>query len=298
MLRIDPKETSVPKFHGYLISSVAPRPIAFASTVDKNGSPNLAPFSFFNAFSAHPPILIFSPARSVRENLVKNTVENVLEHPEVVINVVTYEMVHQTSLASAEYPRGVNEFQKAGFTPVPSEIVKPARVKESPVQMECKVLEVKQMGTEGGAANLIICEVVLMHINESVLDAEGKIDQHKIDLVGRLGKEHYIRSSGSSIFDVAKPKSKSVVGIDNIPERIRYSNILTGNDLGQLGCVDTLPTPEEVASVRKEERVIDIMERFRNDELSVESRLHELARELISEGNVTDAWKVLLLTVY
>ncbi len=295
MLKINPKEVSIPKLHAYMLGAIAPRPISFASTIDKDGNPNLAPFSFFNAFGSNPPTVIFSPARSVKNNTVKNTVENVLEHPEVVINVVTYDMVQQTSLASVEFPKGVNEFVKSGFTPIPSEIVKPFRVKESPVQMECKVVEVKPMGKEGGAANLIICEILLMHINESVLDAEGRIDQHKIDLIARMGNNHYCRASGNAIFDVEKPKSKQAIGFDNIPERIRYSNILTGNNLGQLGNVEALPTPDEVSLMKKDERLIEIFQRMHNDEASMEIRLHEFAKELLDGGNVTDAWRVLML---
>ncbi|MCX6290946.1 MAG: flavin reductase family protein, partial [Bacteroidetes bacterium] len=227
MLTINPKEIKTGLFHSYMLSAIAPRPIAFASTIDKDGNPNLSPFSFFNAFGSKPPIVVFSPARRVRDNTVKHTLENVYDIKEVVINVVSYAMVQQASLASCEYPKGVNEFIKAGFTPIPSEIVKPFRVKESPVQMECKVLNIIETGDEGGAANLIICEIVLMHIDESVLNEDQKIDPDKIDLVARMGGDWYCRASGPALFHVPKPNAKLGIGIDRIPEPIRHSKILT-----------------------------------------------------------------------
>src|SRR6185369_3924370 len=205
MFTINPKEIKTSLFHSYMLSAIAPRPIAFSSTIDKDGIPNLSPFSFFNAFGSHPPIVVFSPSRRVRDNTTKHTLENVYEVKEVVINVVNYAMVQQASLASCEYPKGVNEFEKAGFTPIPSELVKPFRVKESPVQMECKVLQVIETGHEGGAANLIICEILLMHIHDDILNEQGKIDQNKIDLVARMGGDKYCRASGSAIFSVPKP---------------------------------------------------------------------------------------------
>src|SRR5690349_24481534 len=235
MLRIDPKEVKTPVLHSYMLGAVAPRPIAFASTVNAAGHPNLAPFSFFNIFSAHPPIAIFSPALSGRTGLSKHTYDNVKEVPEVVINVVNYSMVQQTSLASTEYAKGVNEFEKAGFTPLASELIKPFRVKESPVQLECKVNKVIELGDKGGAGNLIICEILLMHISESVLDDNKQIDPRKIDLVARLGGNWYSRTNGDALFEVTKPIMNLGIGIDQIPEYIRNSAVLTGNNLGQLG---------------------------------------------------------------
>ncbi|MEI7802589.1 MAG: flavin reductase family protein, partial [Bacteroidota bacterium] len=262
MIRIDPKEIATAKLHAFMLGSIAPRPIAFASTIDKNGISNLSPFSFFNAFGSNPATLIFSPARRVRDNSIKHTLENVYDIKEVVINVVNYDMVHQMSLSSVEFAKGVNEFEKSGFTPVASEMVKPFRVKESPVQMECKVVEVKEMGHEGGAANLIICEILLMHVSENVLDANGRIDPHKIDLVARMGNDYYCRASGSAIFEVPKPNTKPAIGYDAIPERIRLSKVLTGNDLGQLGHVEILPSWDEVSLIRKDGRMQEVFERF------------------------------------
>src|SRR4051812_15666677 len=245
-MTVNPKDIRVAKMHAYMLSAIAPRPIAFASTIDKDGNPNLSPFSFFNAFGSHPPLVVFSPSRRVRDNTTKHTLENVREVKEVVINSVNYAMVQQASLASCEYPKGTNEFVKAGFTPIPSELIKPFRVKESPVQMECKVLQVIETGHEGGAANLIICEILLMHINENILTEDKRIDQHKIDLVARMGGDMYCRASGNSIFEVPKPNTKLGIGIDNIPEAIRDSAILSGNDLGKLGNADSLPSAEEI----------------------------------------------------
>ena len=238
MLTINPKEVKVPVLHSYLLGAVAPRPIAFASTIDKNGNPNLAPFSFFNVFSANPPIAIFSPARSGRTGITKHTHDNINEVPEVVINVVSYSMVQQTSLASTEYPKGVNEFEKAGFTALKSELVKPYRVKESPVQMECKVNQVIELGNQGGAGNLVVCEVLLIHVDENILDANKNIDPNKIDLVSRMGGNWYCRASGNTLFEVEKPIATMGIGIDKIPAHIRNSKVLTGNNLGQLGNVE------------------------------------------------------------
>ena len=236
MLSLDPKELPIPKLHQYLLGAIGPRPIAFASTIDENGNPNLAPFSFFNVFSANPPILIFSPARSGRTNTTKDTYNNVKVVPEVVINVVNYDIVHQMSLASSPYPPGVSEFEKAGFTAVKSDLIKPFRVGESPVQFECKVNEVIELGHEGGAGNLIISEVVKIHINEAVLNANGMIDQHKIDLVSRMGGDWYCRSDQNSMFEIKKPITTCGIGFDVLPDDIRNSKILTGNDLIKLGC--------------------------------------------------------------
>ena len=246
MLTLDPKELPIPKLHHYLLGSIGPRPIAFASTIDAEGNRNLAPFSFFNVFSANPPILIFSPARSGRTNTTKNTHDNVKAVAEVVINVVTYDMVHQMSLTSSPFEAGVDEFEKAGFTPIASDTIRPFRVKESPVQIECKVLEIKELGQKGGAGNLIICEVQKIHIDERVLDENQMVDQKKIDLVSRMGGNWYCRANDASMFEVDKPITTIGVGVDSLPINIRTSSQLTGNDLGILGNMLTIPTDEEI----------------------------------------------------
>ena len=246
MVSLDPKELTIPLLHQYLLGSIGPRPIAFASTIDKNGNRNLAPFSFFNVFSANPPILIFSPARSGRTNTTKDTHNNVKEVAEVVINVVTYDMVHQMSLASSPFEAGVDEFEKAGFTPIASDTIRPFRVKESPVQMECKVLEVKELGLNGGAGNLVICEVLKIHISESVLDEKGMIDQEKIDLVSRMGGNWYCRANGESLFEVDKPLTTIGIGVDALPAKIKMCKELTGNDFGILGNLQSVPNNEEM----------------------------------------------------
>ena len=284
MLTVNPKDLTIPALQGYLSHAVAPRPVAFVSTIDKNGKPNLSPFSFFNIFSTSPPIAVFSPARSGHANTIKHTHENVIEVPEVVINVVTYDMVQQTSLSSSAYPKGVNEFEKAGFTMLPSEMVKPPRVKESPIQLECKVKQVIELGQTAGAGNLVICEIVLIHISESVLNDKKFIDQNKLDLVGRLGANWYVRASGNALFEVAKPSHPLGVGVDAIPDKIRHSSVLTGNNLGQLGNVDKLPTAEEVQAYKNEF--------FKS--IPDEKQLHAIAKKLLDEGKVPEAWKVLL----
>lgn len=294
MFRADPKEISTGTFHSYMLGAIGPRPIAFASTMDKEGTPNLSPFSFFNAFGSKPPLLIFSPARRVRNNTIKHTLENVLEVPEAVINVVSYNMAQQTSLASTEYPRGTNEFIKSGLTPLPSELVRPFRVKESPVQMECKVLEVKETGREGGAANLIICEILLMHIHESVLTPENKIDVQKIDLIARMGGDWYCRAHGNALFELPQPRTTLGIGVDRIPEEIRLSRVLTGNDLGKLGSVEALPSEEEVAGYRKGEFMKDLFSKFGDNPNTFNIKIHQLAHDLLEQGEVMEAWKMLL----
>lgn len=290
MLSLDPKELKVAQLHQYLLHAVAPRPIAFASTVDKDGNSNLSPFSFFNVFSANPPVVIFSPARSGRTGATKNTLDNVKEVPEVVINVVNYDLVQQASLSSTEYPKGVNEFVKAGLTEIPSVKVQPSRVKESPVQLECIVREVIELGQGGGAGNLVIAEVVMMHINEEVLDPETKmIDQNKIDLVARMGGDWYCRASGAAMFKVAKPLTTIGIGVDAIPAAIRNSNVLTGNHLGQLGNVEKLPSGEEIAAYLKS-GALDTYRKARG----ASADLHTIAADLLNNGQVDEAWKVLL----
>jgi len=288
MLTIDPKELTTPQLHGYLQSAVGPRPIALASTLDANGVPNLSPFSFFNVFSSNPPILIFSPSRRVRDNTVKHTLLNADLNREVVINVVNYNMVQQASLSSTEYGLGVNEFEKAGFTMLASNTVKPFRVKEAPVQFECRVNDIIPLGAEGGAGNLILCEVLKMHIDESVLDANGNIDQHKIDLVSRLGGNWYSRSS-DGLFEVEKPLTTLGVGVDAIPDFVKASTIFNGNDLGKLGNTETLPTSEEIDIFVKESFEVKGV-------LSADDEDTKLtkAKEYLDANRVNDAWKVLL----
>jgi len=291
MISISPKDISTGRLHGYLLGAVSPRPIAFASTVDENGDINLAPFSFFNVFSANPPILIFSPARRGRDNTTKHTFDNVLKVKEVVINIVNFDMVQQMSLASTEYPKGVNEFIKSGLTPIASEVVKPPRVLESPVQFECKVKEVVILGKEGGAGNLVICEVLRIHIKEEILDKNGVIDQHKIDNVARMGGNWYSRSN-MGMFEVPKPLSTLGIGVDQISEEIKTSKVLTGNDLGKLGNIESLPTEEEVAVfVSKNMEVRKTISTF-----EIEKK-HTLAQKYLTNGDVLSAWKVLLAKI-
>ena len=284
LLTISPQNTPTAKLHSYLLSAVAPRPIALASTMDEQGKPNLSPFSFFNVFSANPPILIFSPSRRVRDNTVKHTLDNARATKEVVINVVTHGIVQQTSLSSTEYDKGVNEFDKAGFTMMRSELVKPFRVKESPVQFECKVIEIKELGTEGGAGNLIICEVLCMHIDERVLDKDQQIDQVKLDLVARAGGNFYSRAR-ESFFEIPKPLQLKGMGVDNLPDAVRESNILTGNDLGMLGNVESLPDQSDV------NKFLQDNPGFITRELNEK---HKFAQELLKKNDVAGAWKVLL----
>ncbi len=288
MISIDPKDVSSAKLQGYLQSAVGPRPIAFASTIDKNGVPNLSPFSFFNIFSANPPILIFSPARRVRDNTIKHTLINAEATREVVINVVNFDIVQQTSLSSSEYPDGVNEFVKAGFTAIPSETVKPYRVAQSPVQFECKVNEIISLGTQGGAGNLVICEILKMHISESVLDENGNIDPFKIDLVSRMGGNWYSRAN-QGMFEVAKPITTLGIGVDQIPNFVKESAIFDGNDLGKLGNIEALPTTEEINIFVKQNFAVKGV-------LSSDDQLKQFkkAKEYLDQNDVDSAWKVLL----
>jgi flavin reductase (DIM6/NTAB) family NADH-FMN oxidoreductase RutF len=292
-MKVNPKDVSVGKLHGYLLGAVGPRPIAFASTIDPEGNPNLSPFSFFNVFSANPPILIFSPARRGRDNTTKHTYENVKLVKEVVINVVTHEIVEQMSLSSTEYAQGVNEFEKAGLTGLASETIKPFRVKESPIQFECVVNEVIELGENGGAGNLVICEVKLIHINDDVLDENGIIDQQKIDLVARMGGNWYCRAHGEALFEVAKPLTTLGIGVDQIPESIRKSEILSGNNLGQLGNVETLPNETDVNEFKLTE-LADLFIEFEDNATELEKSLHTKAKDYLSQNHVIEAWKTLL----
>jgi flavin reductase (DIM6/NTAB) family NADH-FMN oxidoreductase RutF len=293
MATFDPAKLPGKELHGLLLSSIAPRPICLASTIDADGNNNLSPFSYFNIFGTNPPLCIFSPARRVRDNTTKDTLHNADETREVVINLVNFDIVQQMSLSSTEYPTGVDEFVKSGLTAIASDLVAPMRVKEAPVQLECLVKDVVQTGDGGGAGNLIICEIIKIHVNDAVLLADSTIDQHKIDLVGRLGKNWYVRASGDALFEVEKPLTTLGIGVDQIPERIRKSYILTGNDLGMLGNVEKLPSKDEVLSVCEHPRMKDIF-RSSSDGLEARELLHEYAHELLLKGKVNKAWKVLL----
>ncbi|CAI8157776.1 MAG: Flavoredoxin [Cryomorphaceae bacterium] len=278
--------------HRILLGAVGPRPIALVSTVDEFGTPNLSPYSFFNIFSSNPPTLIFSPARRVRDNTTKDTLHNALREQEVVVNVVNYDLVQQVNLSSAEYPSHVDEFVKSGLTPVPSELVAPPRVAESPVSLECIVKDVVALGEEGGAGNLVICEIKKIHCAAHVMSEEGGLDQEALDLVGRMGKNWWVRASGDALFSVGAPKTG--IGVDQIPMVIRNSTVLTGNDLGLLGGVTVLPTEEEIEQKKND---FDIRRLLQNYADGIERReaLHEVARELLENGHVHEAWKVLLI---
>jgi flavin reductase (DIM6/NTAB) family NADH-FMN oxidoreductase RutF len=293
MLTIDPKEIAVPKLHQYLLGAVGPRQIAFASTVDAEGIDNLAPFSFFNVFSANPPIMIFSPARTGRTNKTKDTYNNIKAVPEVVINIVNHEIVHQMSLASSPFSSEISEFEKAGFTAVASETIRPKRVAESPVQFECKVIEVKELGDQGGAGNLIFCEIQKMHISEAILDENNHIDQHKIDLVSRMGGNWYCRADKNSMFEIQKPITTVGIGFDNLPKDIINSKVLTGNDLGQLAGIEALPNETDVNEYKLLE-LSDLFVSLESQAAALEKELHNRAKTLLIENKLEQAWKTLL----
>lgn len=273
---IKPGDIKTAQLHAYLLGSVSPRPICFASTIDSEGNKNLSPFSFFNVFGSNPVTLVFSPARRVRDNTIKHTLENCRENAEVVISVVNYAMVQQMSLASCEYPRGVSEFEKAGFTPQAASLVKPFLVAESPVNMECKVVQIIETGQEGGAGNLIICEMLAMHIKDDVLNEQQQIDPNKIDLVARMGADYYCRASGAAVFEVPKPNLNLGMGMDQLPEKIRNSQVLSGNDLGMLANLSSIP------------------ERDPQFPVDAHQDLHQLAKNYLSKNQVMEAWQVLL----
>jgi flavin reductase (DIM6/NTAB) family NADH-FMN oxidoreductase RutF len=275
----------------YLQHIIGPRPICFASTIDRAGNVNLSPFSFFNMFSSHPPVLVFSPSRRVRDNTTKHTLENVREVPEVVINIVDFDMVQQMSLASCEFPRGINEFIKAGFTEVPATLVKPPMVKESKANLECHVLEIKPLGNEGGAGNLVICEVIRMHIADELLDENKKIDQRKLHHVARLGGDWYCKVDASNLFQVEKPNVKTGIGVDSLPASIRESKVLTGNNLGQLANVYEMPVVDPAFS---DDQLKNIIQYFSLNPAEMEMELHRYAKELLDTGKVYEGWQVLL----
>ena len=293
---IDASSLTHAEMQGYLHYAIAPRPICFVSTINRNGDVNLSPFSFFNVFSVNPPICVFSPTSRARDNTTKHTLENVLEIPQCVINVVNHDMVQQTYLTSIDYPREVNEFLKAGFTELASETIMPPRVAESTIQLECVVNDVISLGKNGGAGNLVIAEVKRIHINEDILDSNGKIDPHKMDLVARLGGNWYCRVTGDSLFKISKPTDYAGVGIgiDAFPEQVRNSNVLTGNNLGVLGLVKSLPSDDEIEAFLKTDEMKEFLDAT-IDSSTRTIRLHLKAKDLLANGRVMDAWKVLLM---
>lgn len=293
VVTINPADIATPQLHGYLLAAVAPRPIAFASTIDKHGNVNLSPFSFFNVFSANPPIMIFSPARRGRDNTTKHTYENIKEVPETVVNVVNYSMIEQTSLASTEYERGVNEFQKAGFTEVASEKVKPPRVGEAPVSFECTVDQVIELGDQGGAGNLIISRVILIHIKQEYLSDSGQLDTTRLDLVGRMGASWYCRAAGAALFEVPKPQMTKGIGVDQLPVTVKNSNVLTGNQLGRLGNAARIPSKDEIEEIKSLPEVQHILNEptptLRQD------GLHSLAKDFLEAGEMEKALAILFI---
>lgn len=294
MLSLETKNLTPLQIQAYLNHAVAPRPICLASTVDAEGNVNLSPFSFFNLFSVNPPVCVFSPSRRVRDNTTKHTLENLQQVPECVINIVNYDMVQQVSLSSVEYPTGVNEFIKAGLTELPSTLVKPPRVAESPIQLECVVKEIISLGDTPGAGNLVIAEIKVIHISEDILDKDGAIDQFKTDQVGRLGGDWYCRVTADNLFKVAKPVRTIGIGVDSIPYAIRNSKVLTGNNLGQLGNVEQLPADEAIEAYAQSDELKEIFDATIGDSQTRELQLHLKAKQLLDEGRVEEAWMVLL----
>ena len=291
---ISPADISQPELHGYLLTAVAPRPICFASTIDTNGNVNLSPFSFFNVFSSNPPVMIFSPARSGRDGSLKHTHQNVLEVPEVVINIVNYAMVEQMSLASTAYDKGINEFTKAGFTEIMSDVVKPPRVGEAPVSFECTVTEVIELADTPGAGNLVLAKVERIHVNENYLDDTGQLDTQKLDLVGRMGGSWYTRSSGDSLFEIPKPIRTKGIGVDCLPESVKNSEVLSGNNLGRLGNLEKLPTKEEMDKINSLPEVLELYGNFGEDGKELSVKIHQLAKNWLESGKTMDALALLV----
>jgi flavin reductase (DIM6/NTAB) family NADH-FMN oxidoreductase RutF len=288
---IDPNSLSTPELHKILLSAVAPRPIALASTIDTNGNVNLSPFSFFNVFSANPPIMVFSPSRRGRDNTTKHTFDNVKQHQEVVINIVNYAIVEQMSLSSTEYAQNVNEFEKAGFTQVPSEIVKPPRVGEAPISFECTVDNVIELGSEGGAGNLVISRVERIHINEDYLNENGDLDTQKLDLVARMGGSWYCRANGDALFEIPKPIFNKGIGVDQLPSHVLESSVLTGNHLGRLGNMEAIPSDSEIAAQKSSEKIISILKE--QDALKKREALHQYALSFIEKNDLEKALSIL-----
>ena len=294
MISFEPEDKSIPELFGLMLGAIAPRPIAFASTVDDEGKPNLAPFSFFNTFGANPPIVVFSPSLKGKDSTSKHTLDNVKQVPEVVINIVNYSMVQQVNLASTEYPKGINEFEKAGFTQIKSDIVKPFRVKESPVQLECKVLNIIETGTGGAAGNLVICEIVKFHYHKNIIDENGKVDPNKIDLVGRMGGDYYTRSSGDSLFTLKKPQGENGIGIEALPTEVKLSKVLTGNELGLLGGLKKLPDLNEVNKFVESDPCLDHLIALKLNEKQFTAEKHRVAQQYLDLNKIEEALKILL----
>jgi flavin reductase (DIM6/NTAB) family NADH-FMN oxidoreductase RutF len=299
-MQLDPKELTIPKVHEHLLGAVAPRPIAFVTTIDKDGHVNLSPFSFFNVFGANPPIMVFSPARSGRTGVTKNTHDNVLEVPECVVNIAPYDILYQMNLAAGMYPKGVNEFEKSGLTAVASVKVKPPRVAECHASFECKVINVIETGDGGGAGNLIVCEVVMMHIDDAVLDSEGSIDPLKMNYIARMSKQNWCRVGAENIFQVDSFKMGNELGMgfDQLPDGIRKSKQLSGNDLGQLATCDRLPTEKELFDTKDVPEIQIVVDKYGHDFELFEREMHLLAKQEIDQHNVWLAWKVLMIVEY
>lgn len=289
-----PADLSTKDLHGILLGAVAPRPIAFASTVDSEGNPNLSPFSYFNVFSSQPPILVFSPSKRVRDNSTKDTAENVQQCPEVAISIVSYQILHQMVITSGEYPKEVNEFEKAGLTAAPSTKIAPPFVAESPAAFECKVNDIIPLGQEGGAGSLVICEVVYIHVKEAILDSHGKIDPFKLDAMGRMGGNWYCRAQGDALIEVNRPGRALGMGIDQLPAHVNDSLVLTGNDLGKLASLATLPNDEDIALYNKQPHIQKLFQQSNGRMEEFRHNLHLLAQELIEKNEIIEAWKVLL----
>lgn len=296
-LSLDPDTLSIRERHGYLLTAVAPRPIALATTIDKDGNVNLSPFSFFNVFSSNPPIMIFSPARRGKDNTTKHTLQNVKEIAECTISIVNYAMVEQMSLSSSDYPKEVNEYTKAGFTEIASDLVKTPRVAESPVSFECKVQDVVELGDQGAAGNLVICKVVKIHIRKEFLDDKERLDTKKLDLVGRMGGIWYTRANGD-LFEIPKPLSTPGIGVDQLPRELFESHILTGNDLGRLGNIETLPTEEEVYKAKSSNEYMSLKKDFGSDTEKFQEAIYHKAKDLLATGKVKEALQLLMTIRY
>ena len=292
---IDPQELSTSDFYQYMIGAVVPRPIAFVSTIDQEGHVNLSPYSFFNAVSSNPPVLIFSPVNRTRDNTRKDTLDNVLEHGEVVINVVNYAVAEQMSLASTQYARGVNEFEKAGLTEVSSVHVRPPRVAECPVAFECRVQQVLPLGDEGGAGHLVVCEIVLAHVSEEILDEQQQIDPHRLDAVGRMGGSWYCRASGEALFEITRPGRETGIGVDALPRAVRHSKVLTGSDLARLAGIPQLPDTTKLAEYADDPLIASAREALRMSPERRQEMLHEVAQEYLHRGELDRAWAALLV---
>jgi len=295
MLSISPENIERKDLFKHMLAAIGPRPIALASTIDANGNANLAPFSFFNIFGINPPTLVFSPSRAGRDGKLKDTFLNVMDIKEVVINVVTYSMVYQTNLSSVAFEKNIDEFKKSGFTPIESDLVKPFRVKESPVQIECKVNQVLETGQGGGAGNLVIAEIVKVHIDEKILSDSGFIDTSKLKLVGRMGGNYWTKAFGDALFEVAKPTSKKALGVDQIPIDIRCSKVLTGNDLGKLAMVEQTPDENEIIAEKKSEDIQALFKKNKNNKEMLKKDIHQLAQKYLAKNDVNKAWKTLLI---